>query len=92
MPKIMIEESHSLPPTEVRRRLEAMSAELSSQYGIDSHWISETEAEIKRTGATGKISCTDSRVCVSLDLSFALSPLKGKIEAGVRSKLKKTLG
>jgi len=46
---------------------------------------------VKRTGVTGKISCTDTKVTVFLDLSFVLSPLAGKVENRVRQELQQTL-
>jgi putative polyhydroxyalkanoate system protein len=91
MPKLTIEQSHSLPQTLVRSRLEALNAKLSEKYGIDAHWKSDTEATIKRTGATGSIKCEPTRVVVVIDLSFALTPIKGKVESRIRDELAKAL-
>jgi putative polyhydroxyalkanoate system protein len=91
MPKLTIEQSHSLPQTLVRTRLEALNAKLSEKYGIDAHWKSDTEATIKRTGASGSIKCEATRVVVVIDLSFALTPIKGKVEARIRDELAKAL-
>ena len=91
MPKMTIEQSHNLPAAEVRTRLDALQAKLADKYGIQGKWVSETEAEIKRTGASGTIRCTEGKVVVTLDLNFALSPLKGKVENRVREELKSCL-
>ena len=64
---------------------------LSAKYGIEANWISPTEANVKRTGVTGKITCTDSKVTVFLDLSFMLSPVKDKVESRVRRELESCL-
>lgn len=88
MPKLNIEHPHSLPLDEVKKRLQALADRLSTKYGIEATWISPTEANVKRSpGVTGKITCTDSKVTVFLDLSFVLSPLKEKIDNRVRKEL-----
>lgn len=91
MPKLNIEQAHSLPLDEVKKRLQALADRLSAKYGIESKWVSPTEAQVKRTGVTGKITCTDSNVTVFLDLSFVLSPMKDKVESRVRRELESCL-
>ncbi|HEY7954817.1 MAG: polyhydroxyalkanoic acid system family protein [Polyangia bacterium] len=91
MPKLNIEHSHALPLDEVKKRLQALAERLSGKYGIEANWISPTEANVKRTGVTGKITCTDSKVTVFLDLSFMLSPVKDKVESRVRRELESCL-
>jgi putative polyhydroxyalkanoate system protein len=91
MAKLNIEQAHSLPVEEVKKRLQTLADRLSEKYGINAKWTSEREAEVKRTGVTGKISCTDSKVTVFLDLSFVLSPLKDKIENRVKNELQTCL-
>ena len=87
MPKLNIEHPHTLPLDEVKKRLQALADRLSAKYGITANWVSDREANVKRTGVTGKITCTDDKVTVSLDLNFALSPLKGKVENRVKQEL-----
>ena len=91
MPKLTIEQSHRLPPTEVRSRLDVLQAKLAEKYGIHGTWVSDTEAQIKRTGASGTIKCFAEKVVVQLDLSFALTPLKSKVENRVREELARCL-
>jgi putative polyhydroxyalkanoate system protein len=91
MPKLTIEQAHALPLDEVKKRLQALADRLSTKYGIDAKWVSPTEASVKRTGVTGKITCTDNKVSVFLDLSFVLSPLKDKVENRVRRELESCL-
>jgi putative polyhydroxyalkanoate system protein len=91
MPKLNIEQAHALPLDEVKKRLEALAERLAAKYGIQANWVTPTEAAVKRTGVTGKITCTDSRVTVFLDLAFVLSPLKDKVENRVRTELKNVL-
>jgi putative polyhydroxyalkanoate system protein len=91
MAKLSIEQNHSLPVAEVKKRLEALSTKLSEKYSIAAKWIGEREAELKRTGVSGKILVEDKLVKVVLDLSFALLPLKSKIEERIRAELEKNL-
>ena len=87
MPKLNIEQAHSLPLEEVKKRLQALADRLSAKYGIDARWVSDTEAAVKRIGVTGKITCSAEKVTVFLDLSMMLTPLKGKVENRVRTEL-----
>lgn len=91
MPKFSIEHPHALPAPDVRQRLDRMSQQLSSKYGIDAKWSSDTRATFSRTGASGTIVCEPSKVVVSVDLSFALTPMKGQIETRIRDELQKAL-
>jgi putative polyhydroxyalkanoate system protein len=87
MPKFTVERSHNLSVDEAKQRLQALSDKLSSKYGLTSTWKTPTEAEVKGTGATGKITCAPNKVSVFIDLSFALTPLKSKIEEKVTREL-----
>jgi putative polyhydroxyalkanoate system protein len=91
MPKLAIEHRHNLAPDIVRERLKALQARLSEKYGLSASWISEKEATIKGTGASGTIRCEPERVVVNVDLSFALTPLKGQVEQRIRHELERAL-
>ena len=91
MPKLNIEHPHSLPLDEVKKRLQALADRLSAKYGIEAKWLSDREASVKRTGVSGKITCSDNKVSVFLDLNFALTPLKGKVENRVKKELAEIL-
>jgi putative polyhydroxyalkanoate system protein len=92
MPKLTIEQSHDLEPAQVRTRLEALNARLAEKYGLDAKWKSDTEAVFDRTGATGTIQVRPGKVQINIDLSFALTPLRSKIETRIREELAKALG
>ncbi len=91
MPKLTIEHRHELEPKAVRERLDALNARLAAKYGIDAIWKSETEATFKRVGASGSISCPPGKVVIIVHLSFALTPLKSKVENRIREELVKAL-
>ena len=91
MAKLNIDQAHALPLDEVRRRLQELADRLSAKYGIDAKWTSDREASLKRTGVSGTIKVDDNKVAVLLDLSFALLPMKGKIQERIARELKATL-
>ena len=91
MPKFTIEHPHSLPADEVKQRLEKLNERLSTRYGIDAKWASPTRATFSRTGASGSIQCEQNKVVVHVDLSFALSMVKGQVESRIREELTRAL-
>ena len=91
MAKLNIEQAHALPLDEVKRRLQELADRLSAKYGIDAKWTSDREASLKRTGVSGTIKVDENKVAVLLDLSFALLPMKGKIQERIARELKATL-
>jgi putative polyhydroxyalkanoate system protein len=91
MAKLTIEQPHALPIDEVKRRLQELADRLSAKYGIDAKWTSDREASLKRTGVSGTIKVADDKVAVLLDLSFALLPMKGKIQERIARELKSAL-
>jgi putative polyhydroxyalkanoate system protein len=91
MPKFSIEHAHTLAPAEVKQRLQTLSERLAQKYGIDSTWHTETEASFKRTGATGTIRVHPDKVAIAVDLSFALTPLRGQIEERIKTELSRAL-
>ena len=91
MAKLTIEQAHALPIDEVKRRLQELADRLSAKYGIDAKWTSEREASLKRTGVSGTLNIGENKVAVLLDLSFALLPMKGKIQERIERELKSAL-
>jgi putative polyhydroxyalkanoate system protein len=91
MPKFTVERSHTLSAEDAKARLQSLSDKLSEKYGLRSEWKSSTLAEVKGTGASGTITCEPGKVSVMIDLSFALTPLKGKIEDKVKRELESAL-
>jgi putative polyhydroxyalkanoate system protein len=92
MPKLQITQSHSVTADEAKKRIQTLATELSDKYGLSSEWKSDTQAEVKRTGATGLISIEPNQVKVALDLSFVLSPMKDKIEGKIKEELQRLFG
>lgn len=89
MPKLAIAQAHSVTPEEARARIEGLARDLGDKYGIASEWTSPTHATLKGKGASGQVSIEPASVRVDLDLSFALTPVKGTIEARVKDELRR---
>ena len=89
MPKIVITQSHKDTAADAKAKLDTLNKELSDKYGLSSKWLSDTEAKVERTGATGTIKIEPTHVKVSLDLAFVLSGIKGKVEEKIKDELKK---
>jgi putative polyhydroxyalkanoate system protein len=91
MAKLSIEQAHTLPLEEVKKRLTELADRLAAKYGIDARWVSEREASLKRIGVSGTIQVGENKVAVLLDLSFALIPMKGRIQDRIARELKAAL-
>jgi putative polyhydroxyalkanoate system protein len=89
MPKLQISQSHNLTAAEAHARIDTLSKDLGDKYGLTSKWISDTEAKVERTGAKGTITILANLVNVELDLSFAMTPLKGTIEKRIKEELER---
>ena len=89
MPKLEISQSHKVTAEEARKRIDTLNKDLGEKYDLKSRWISDTEAKVERTGATGSIKIEPNRIQVHLDLSFAMTPLKGTIEKRIKDELTK---
>ena len=87
MPSIDITQRIHVPPEEARRRLDRFQAELEERFGLVPAWTSPTEARVRRPGASGWLKIEPSQVGVHIDLSFALTPLRGRIESEIRRRL-----
>lgn len=89
MPKLEITQSHKVTAAEAKTKLEGLSQELSNAYGLTSKWHSDTEANVKATGASGTIKIEPTQVSVKIELSMALFAIKGKVETKIKEELKK---
>jgi putative polyhydroxyalkanoate system protein len=87
MPSIDITQPIHVTPEEARRRLETFQAEIHQRFGLVPTWTTSTMVEVRRTGAGGWLRIEPSRVLAHIDLSFALTPLRGRIESEIRSRL-----
>lgn len=87
MPSIDITQRIDVPPEEARRRLEGFQTEIEERFGLVPTWTSPTEVQVSRIGASGRLMIEPSRIAVHIDLSFALTPLRGRIESEIQRRL-----
>lgn len=87
MPSIDITQPIHVPAEEARRRLETFQAELHERFGLVPNWTTPTRVEVRRTGGGGWLQIEPSRIVAHIDLSFALTPLRGRIESEIRQRL-----
>jgi putative polyhydroxyalkanoate system protein len=91
MPRIKIEHPHSMDLQVVREKMEKSLNSLAAKHDITVTWKDDKHVDLKRSGLKGTAEIREKSVCVDLDLSFVLSPLKGKIEQRLREKLTQEL-
>lgn len=89
MPKITLSRNHSLPAATIKERLVALGTKLQEKYQAKTSWADDRTLSVKGTGVDGKLTIGDSKVDVLIDLSFMLSPMKGKIEESLNHELDK---
>jgi putative polyhydroxyalkanoate system protein len=92
VPRFEITQSFDVNAEEARRRLEQLNSDLQERYGIEPLWVSPTEVEIKRSGASGTLRIERDLIRVNVNLSFVLTPLRGEIESRIRHELAELFG
>ncbi len=85
--KLNITQSHSVSSEEAKKQLDNWKTKLCDQYGLTSKWVSEKKATVERSGVKGTIEIKPTEIVVELDLSFAMTPLKGTIEKRIKEEL-----
>lgn len=89
MPKISISRNHSLSTTVIKQRLVDLGEKLQAKYQAKTSWQGDNTMNVKGPGVEGKLTLSEGKVDVNLDLGFLLSPMKGKIEEALTKELEK---
>jgi putative polyhydroxyalkanoate system protein len=87
MPKISISRNHSLSSTVIKQRLVDLGEKLQAKYQAKTSWDGDKTMNVKGPGVDGKLTLSEGKVDVNLDLGFLLSPMKGKIEEALTKEL-----
>lgn len=87
MPKLVIEEPHTLPRPEAMKRLRAAA----DKRGATVEQPSEYELAATMYGASGRLTCEDKQVVVELDLPLAVWLFRSRIETEARRELRAVL-
>ena len=92
MAKIDITRTHSLGLDEVKTKINTLAKEIEDKYSVKYSWDSDTSLSISGTGIKKcAITFSTKEVKVNIDLSFAASMMKGKIEQKINDVLDKEL-
>lgn len=91
MATIHIKRTHTLGKDAARRTAEQIAAQLKHDLQASYQWRGDA-LEFTCPGAKGDIHVSENVVEVSVDLSFLLRPLKGKVEREVNQQLDTLLG
>lgn len=89
MPKINLSRQHNLPADVIKQRLDALGNKMQEKFQAKTSWEGDRTLNVKGTGVTGKLIIGEKKVDVDIDLSFMLSPMKGKIEETLGKELDK---
>lgn len=90
MPSIRIHHLHSKTPAAAREAISRIADKIADQFSVDTHWDEDT-LHFTRAGVNGTIALEGDQVQVDADLSFFLSPLKGRVESEIRRYLDEQL-
>jgi putative polyhydroxyalkanoate system protein len=90
MPKVIVTKSHGMSVADAQKKVDTFAQGIKQKYGITGQWNGD-RYNFKRTGASGFVRVTDSKITVEVDLSLMLSPLKSKVEERLRQTLDKEL-
>jgi putative polyhydroxyalkanoate system protein len=82
MPRISIQRQHALSGKAARKALDQLAAKFSEDFSLSTRWV-ENVLHFERLGVKGAITLADKAVDVQADLSFLMTPIKGRIEAEI---------
>lgn len=93
MPTIQIDEGHALTAEEAERRVRALGERLAAGFGLLAPAGAAVRVKgavftLQRTGASLAVTIEPARFRATLDLSFALTPLRARFEAAIRDGLR----
>lgn len=96
MPKVNVTKRHSLPMDDAKVRVKTLVDEFVQEYSSvvkSVSWSPDGQsANAKGTGFEGSFKVDGSQVSVLVDLSFVLTPIKGKVETTLQRKLDAAFG
>ena len=87
MPKYQLDIPHTLAPEEAKKRIDAATGKLSSEYGTTCTWKSDNELSVSRKGLDARVMLEPSRVRIDLNLGFLMTPFADLIKTGITKKL-----
>lgn len=96
MPKFNVKKAHSVPLADAKVRVKALVDDFVKEFATvvkSVTWAPDgTSASTKGTGFEGAFRVDATTVNVDVDLSFVLTPIKGKVESTLRKRLDDSVG
>lgn len=86
MAKIQLSHPNPFSVEEAKKIVTEVFLPYKSQFGLNSDWNGDILV-VSGKGAEGKVSVSVSSIDLQLELGFAASMFKGKIESGIRSEI-----
>ena len=90
MPNIRILHSHQLSPVKAKEAVTRIAERIAAEFSVQTRWEDDV-LHVRRSGVDGRIVVAGDQVEVNADLSFFLTPIKGKVESEIRRYLDEQL-
>jgi putative polyhydroxyalkanoate system protein len=87
VPKYQLDIPHTLAADEAKKRIDAATGKLSSEYGATCTWKGDNELAVSRKGLDARVMLEPSRVRIELNLGFLMTPFADLIKNGITKKL-----
>ncbi len=88
MPSIEIRRQHTKSMKEAKQAVENVAEKISERFDVEYGWTGNT-LNFERSGVNGSIALSKGEVCVTANLSFLLTALRGPIEREINSQIDK---
>lgn len=90
MPSIQIERDHQLSLDKAKRAVDSVADAMREKFQVDASWQKNVLC-FTRSGVSGTIQVSNSKIEVAAELGFMLGFLKGRIEREINSHLDELL-
>jgi putative polyhydroxyalkanoate system protein len=90
MPNIRIDHIHSKSASDAKQAVNRIADKIAEQFSVVTRWDQDV-LHFTRSGVNGTIALDGCNVRVDADLSFLLTPLKGRVESEIRRYLDEQL-
>jgi len=86
MPSIKISRSHGLPARDAKQAVDELAETFTNKFGLHTRWQGNT-LHFERAGVNGTIELASKQVSIDAQLSFLMTPIKGRIESEIHRYL-----
>lgn len=80
---IDIRRKHSLSREQARARADELASNIKNSFELDYHWEGES-LYFERTGVDGVLEVLDAEIRITIQLSWLMRPIKGRLEEEIR--------